>query len=134
MPGRQGLPNTVRRSPDKAQRTWVKAHDSAIETYGEGQRAYRVAYSALKHDFEKVGDHWEPKRDGGPSDRHAEEGSRHGRPSSKPTHGGVDANASKDHLYQVARRLDIHGRSTMTKPQLVRAIERANARQTRRSR
>ena len=36
MPGREDLPSTVRRSSEKAQRTWVATHDSAIETYGEG--------------------------------------------------------------------------------------------------
>ncbi|HEY9390106.1 MAG TPA: Rho termination factor N-terminal domain-containing protein, partial [Mycobacteriales bacterium] len=44
--------------------------------------------------------------------------------------GGVDARASKEHLYQVAKRLDVPGRSRMSKPQLVRAIEKANARAT----
>jgi hypothetical protein len=29
-----------------------------VETYGEGQRAYRVAYGALKHKFEKRGSRW----------------------------------------------------------------------------
>lgn len=32
MPGRRGLPHTLRRSPQKAQRTWIKAHESAVET------------------------------------------------------------------------------------------------------
>jgi len=56
------LPATLRRSPAKAQRTFAKAHDAAVKEYGEGGRAHRVAYAALKHNFEKVGDHWEPKR------------------------------------------------------------------------
>ena len=55
------LPSTLQRSSAKAQRTWAEAHDSAVETYGEGQRAHRTAYAALKHSFEKRGDHWEPK-------------------------------------------------------------------------
>src|SRR6266545_348102 len=33
----------------KAKRTWAKAHDSAVETYGEGQQAHRTAYSAFEH-------------------------------------------------------------------------------------
>ncbi len=57
------LPSTLRRSPDKAQRTFAKAHDAAAQEYGEGERAHRTAYSAVKHSFEKVGDHWEPKQD-----------------------------------------------------------------------
>lgn len=131
MPGLESLPSTLRRSSDEAQRTWVEAHDSAVETYGEGGRAHRVAYSALKHKFEKVGDHWERKEGTGPSDAHAEEPTRHGRPSRKPTRSGVDANASKHHLYEIAAKLRIHGRSKMNKPELVHAIEKANARDTR---
>ncbi|MEU4828622.1 ChaB family protein [Actinomadura citrea] len=126
------LPDTIKRSDAKAQRTFAKAHDSAVEEYGEGQRAHRVAYAALKHTHEKVGDHWEPKDKGakGPSDEQAE-GGRH---TARRTAGGVDANASKKHLYDVAKRLEISGRSTMSKDELVKAIERANDRQTAQSR
>lgn len=131
MPGRESLPSTLRRSSDKAQRTWIEAHDSAVATYGEGERAHRVAYSALKHSFEKIGDHWEAKQRRGPSDKQAERGVNE---PSRPTREGVDANASKRHLYDVARRLDVPGRSAMTKQQLVEAIQRANQRETARSR
>ncbi len=55
------LPSTLQKSDAKAQRTFAKAHDAAAEEYGEGERAHRVAYSALKHSYEKVGDHWESK-------------------------------------------------------------------------
>jgi cation transport regulator ChaB len=61
MPAKQEMPSTLQRSSKKAQETWAKAHDSAVETYGEGERAHRTAFSALKRGFEKVGDHWEPK-------------------------------------------------------------------------
>ena len=71
MPGREDLPSTLRRSPEKAQRTWEKTHDSAVETYGEGERSHRTAFAAVKHQFEKVGDHWEPKGHKGPSDQQA---------------------------------------------------------------
>ncbi|GHJ23840.1 hypothetical protein TPA0909_54540 [Streptomyces albus] len=57
MPARQEMPSTLQRSPQSAQRTWAKAHDSAVKEYGEGQRSHRVAYGALKHTHEKVGDH-----------------------------------------------------------------------------
>jgi len=40
--------------------------------------------------------------------------------------GGVDANASSAHLYRLAQRLDIPGRSTMTKDELVQALQKAN--------
>ena len=125
------LPSTLRKSPPKAQRTFAKAHDSAVKQYGEGERAHRVAYDALKHSFEKVGDHWEPKSQKGPSDSRA----RSGGPNPKGTSAeGVDANASKKHLVEVARRLDISGRSTMSKDELVSAIKKANRRLTARNR
>jgi len=133
MPGKDELPSTVRRSSDKAQRTWVKAHDSAVESYGEGERAHRTAYAALKHEYEKVGDHWEDKGRKGPSDRQAERSSRRA-PETGDTAGGVDANASKSHLYDVAKKLDISGRSRMAKEELVEAIQRENERRTRESR
>ncbi|MFG1872972.1 ChaB family protein [Micromonospora arborensis] len=131
MPGREDLPSTLRRSPEKAQRTWEKTHDSAVETYGEGERSHRTAFAAVKHQFEKVGDHWEPKGHKGPSDQQAAGGGPERR---APTAGGVDANATKDHLMSVARKLDVPGRSSMTKPDLVKAIEKANDRATRRAR
>jgi hypothetical protein len=43
----------------------------------------------------------------------------------------VDANASKEHLMDIARRLDIRGRSTMKKSELVSAIQKANERSRR---
>ncbi len=124
------LPSTLQRSDGKAKRTFAKAHDSAAKEYGDEQRANRVAYSALKHTHEKVGDHWEPKDEKGPSDKQAEGGKN----TQRPTAGGVDANASKKHLQDVARRLDISGRSTMSKDELVKAIQKANDRETARSR
>jgi cation transport regulator ChaB len=127
MPGREVLPSTIRRSPQKAQETWIKTHDSAVETYGEGERAHRTAFAALKHSFEKVGDHWEPKKAKGPSDAQAARGRQAQR---GPTAEGVDANASKEHLYAVASKLDIKGRSQMTKDELVKAIMKANNRET----
>jgi hypothetical protein len=117
----------LRRSPKKAQETWIKTHDSAVETYGEGQRAHRTAFAALKHSFEKVGDHWEPKGRKGPSDAQAARG---GPSQARPTAGGVDANAPKEHLYEVASKLNIRGRSRMSKNELVDAIMKANNRQT----
>ena len=133
MPAKDEMPSTVQRSPTKAQRTWAKAHDSAVETYGEGERAHRTAYAALKHEFEKVGDHWEPKGRKGPSDKQAEKSAPRSRKSSD-TAGGVDANASKSHLMDVAKKLDIRGRSKMDKDELVAAIKKENGRRTRKSR
>ena len=129
-PKDEELPSTLQRSPEKAQRTFAKVHDSAAETYGEGERAHRVAYAALKHGFEKVGDHWEPKEHEGPSDPQAEGGAD----TNRETAGGVDANASKSHLYEIAKRLEVPGRSTMSKDELVDAIQKANAKATREAR
>jgi len=129
-PKKEELPSTLQRSPAKAQRTFAKAHDSAVESYGEGERANRTAYSALKHTHEKVGDHWEPKDGKGPSDAKA----AGGRKTKAKTAGGVDANASKKHLLDVARRLEVPGRSKMSKDELVEAIQKANEKATRKAR
>jgi len=134
MPTRkQDLPSTVARSGKKARETWGKTHDSAVEQYGDGERAHRTAFSALKHTHEKVGDHWEKKGSKGPSDAQAEKTGAAARRGGE-TAGGVDANASKKHLLEVARRLDVRGRSTMTKDQLVAAIQKANDRSTAKAR
>ena len=125
------IPSTIQRSGKKAQDTWAKTHDSAVESYGEGERAHRTAFSALKHTHEKVGDHWEPKEEYGPSDEQAATGNRD---SDTPTAGGVDANASKKHLQDLARRLDVKGRSKMDKGELVDAIQKANNRATAKAR
>src|SRR6266498_1136272 len=102
MPAREELPSTLKRSDKHAQEIWSETHDSAVETYGEGERAHRTAFASLKHSYEKVGDHWEPKKQKGPSDEQAARGANR-RPAE--TAEGVDANASKSHLMDVARRL-----------------------------
>ena len=124
-PKKNELPSTLQRSDAEAQRTFTKAHDSAAEQYGSEERAYRVAYAALKHSFEKVGDRWERKKEKGPSDARAERGGLH---NPIPSAEGVDANASKSHLLDIARRLDVRGRSTMDKTELVDAIKKCNRR------
>jgi cation transport regulator ChaB len=130
MPARKDIPSTVKRSPKKAQDTYAKTHDSAVEQYGEGERAHRTAFAALKHSFEKTGDHWEPKARKGPSDAKA----AGGRNTKAETAGGVDANASKQHLLDQAKKLEIRGRTRMTKAELVEAIQKANDRSTRKAR
>jgi cation transport regulator ChaB len=130
MPAREELPSTIERSDTHAQALWSKTHDSAVESYGEGERAHRTAFAALKHEYEKVGDHWERKAENGPSDEKAE-GSV-GSPGR--TAGGVDANATKEHLMDIAKKLDISGRSSMKKDELVEAIQKENDRRTRRAR
>jgi cation transport regulator ChaB len=125
MPTRKrDLPGTIQRSPAKAQRTYAKAHDNAVGEYGEGERAHRTAMAALKHSFEKVGDHWEPKKAKGPSDPRAASHARKGRTRGR-SYGGVDVfGHSKQELYERARRLGVQGRSSMSKDELASAIAR----------
>jgi len=126
VPGSEELPSTLRRSGERARRTWVKAHDSAVETYGEGERAHRTAWAALKHTHERVDDRWEPKDEPGPSDPRAARGGEAARRGEGETFGGVDYEGStRQELYERARRLDVPGRSRMSKADLARSIARA---------
>lgn len=131
---RPEVPSTVARSDDKAVRTYKKTLESAEETYGGGERAHRTAFAALKHTHEKVGDHWEPKEHRGPSDAQAELGAPASLEHPRPTAEGVDANASKGHLDNVARKVGIDRPEDMERDELIRAIEKANARATARAR
>jgi len=126
MPDRDDdLPRTLKRSPRKAQETWQKTHDSAVDTYGDGERAHRTAFSALKHSFEKVGDHWEPKDEKGPSDPRAARGGASARAGEGETFGGVDYfGHTRDELEQRARGLGVRGTSHMRKRELAEAIAR----------
>ena len=120
MPAKDEMPGTLQRSPAKARRTWAKAHDSAVESYGEGERAHRTAFAALKHSFEKVGDRWQPKKQKGPSDPQAAKGRRGGK-----TFGGVDVvGNSRQTLLDRAKKLGVKGRSRMNKEELAEAIAR----------
>ena len=119
------LPGTLKRSPRKAQRTYAKTLESAEDQYGPGERARRTAYSALKHTFEKVGDHWQPKDEPGPSDPQAKKGGADAREGPAETFGGVDVEGNtRQELLERARSLDVRGRSRMTKHELARAIAR----------
>jgi cation transport regulator ChaB len=122
-PRKEELPGTLQRSPEKAQETFAKAHDRAAETYGEGERAHRVAYGALKHSFEKVGDHWEPKDHKGPSDPRSK--NPNARNNEGKSFGGVDYEGhTKQELYERAAALNVQGRSRMSKEELAEAIAR----------
>jgi cation transport regulator ChaB len=123
QPRAEELPGTLRRSPKKAQETFAKAHDSAMDTYDDEERAHRVAFSAVKYTFEKVGDHWEPKDHKGPSDERA--ANPRARENRGRTAGGVDVlGHSKKELMDRAAGLGIRGRSKMTKQELGEAIAR----------
>lgn len=90
-----------------------------------------MAFAALKYATRRSATHWEPREEKGPSDERAAVG---GLDSDRPTARGVDANASKQHLLEVAKRLDVPGRSSMTKDELVDAIGKANDRETAKAR
>ncbi len=122
MPAKkEDLPGTLQRSPAKAQRTYEKTLESAHEEYDSEERAHRTAYAAVKHSFEKVGDRWEPKDHTGPSDEQA----KGGRRTSRQTAGGVDVEGhTKKELYDRAKKLDVSGRSSMSKMELAQAIAR----------
>lgn len=129
-PKKKELPSTVARSGKKAKRTFAKAHDAAAEQYGEGERAMRTAWATLKQTHEKVGKKWKKKEQVGPSDEQAEGGKN----TDRPTAGGVDAKSTKKHLYEIAKELQIKGRSKMSKQELVKAIDKENRRRTAKAR
>ena len=117
------LPSTIQRSDDKAKRTWAKAHDSAVETYGEGRRAHQTAYAALKHTHEKRGSRWVPKDSKGPSDPQAAQSTPESRTRPRKTAGGVDQlGNSKQELLERAKKLGVTGRWRMSKGELANAI------------
>jgi cation transport regulator ChaB len=94
------IPSTIARSPKHAQRIWKETHDSAVETYGEGEAAHRVAYASLKHQYEKKDNKWVKKPEKGPSDPQAARGP-HTRIKSTdepraPTAGGKVAKTGKE--------------------------------------
>jgi cation transport regulator ChaB len=126
-PKQSELPSTLKKSSAKAQRTFAKAHDSAADQYGEGERAHRTAYAALKHTHERKGDRWVAKDEKGPSDPRSRQRSTEAKRAGRgETYGGVDAEGNtKKELYERARRLGVEGRSKMSKRELARAIAKA---------
>jgi cation transport regulator ChaB len=132
-PKKEELPSTLRRSPEKAQRTFAKVHDNAVEQYGEGERAHRTAFDALKHSYEKVGDRWVAKRKKGPSDAQAARSGPDARPR-RQTAGGVDVlGHTREELLERAKRLGITGRHRMNKEDLGAAIAKRESSRSRRS-
>ena len=122
---RSELPDTLKRSGRKAQRTFAKTHDAAVEQYGEGERAHRTAMASLKHTHEKRGGRWVPKHRPGASDPRSKKTTAQKRRGVGETFGGVDVEQNTKHeLYERARRLGVEGRSKMSKRELARAIAR----------
>ena len=126
MPAKkEDLPGTLERSPKKVRDTYEKTLDSAHEQYDSEQRAHRTAWSAVKHIAEKDGDHWDLKDEPGPSDPQSKQSGRQARDAPKQTYGGVDVEGNtKEELYERAKKLDIKGRSDMSKKELAEAIAR----------
>jgi hypothetical protein len=129
------MPSTIARSDEHAQEIWKETHDSAVETYGEGERAHRTAYASLKHSYEKKGDRWVPKDEKGPSDPRAAKTTEQARRGEGKTYGGLDYRGhTKKELEERARDLGISGRSRMKKDELAEAIVRRERSQERKSR
>ena len=126
------LPDTIKRSPKHAQEIYRETLESAHESYeGDEERAHRVAYAALKHEYKKSGDKWVKKDRKGPSDAQAARGpttspSSTDKPA-KTKGGAVDTEgATKDELYDRAKELDVSGRSKMNKEELAVAVHEAS--------
>src|SRR3954452_10020255 len=135
MPAKkEDLPGTIERSPKKVRDTYEKTLDSAHEQYDSEERAHRTAYSAVKHVAEKKGDHWELKDEKGPSDPQAERGGRAARDRPQETYRGVDANKSKQALYDDAKQAGIEGRSDMNKAELAKALQKHSERESAKAR
>jgi cation transport regulator ChaB len=115
------IPSTIMRSEEHAQHLWKAAHDSAVGTYGEGGRAHRVAYAALKNEYEKKGDKWVKKAEKGPSDPQAARGpttkKKSTDPDRAPTAGGKVAHSDKEAREKAkeARKEDAEARKAREK-------------------
>jgi len=122
---KEELPSTLKRSPDKVQRTYEKTLDHAHEEYGDEQRAHRTAWGSVKNIAEKKGDHWEPKGHSGPSDERSKKPAAAKRRGEGKTHGGVDVEGNtKAELMERAKRAGIKGRASMNKSELADALSR----------
>src|SRR5258705_5704111 len=104
---RRDLPSTLKRSARRAQDTYAKAFDSAVATYGAGDRARRSALAAVRGSFKQTGNHWEPKA----TTRGSSNSQATRRSNSRPGRAvNVDADANKDQLLNMARRMHISAR------------------------
>jgi len=120
MPRRKGkpdkteVPDTIQRSGKEAKKLWLKAHDSAVKTYGEGSAAHRVAFAALKHVYEKKGDKWVNKAEKDPQAARGPTTRRKSTDEPKaPTAGGKVARTAKEARQKAreARREDREARA-----------------------
>jgi len=127
------LPSTLERSPKKARATYGATLASAERSYPNDEaRAHRAAWGAVKHGFEKVGDHWEPKAKKGPSDPRS---AKRGANPAGASFGGVDVlGKTKAELTHAARAAGVKVTTKMTKADIAERLERANDRATREAR
>ncbi len=122
-PIKDELPGTIQRSPKEAQETFAKAHDSAVETYGEDrQRAHRTAYSALKHKFESAATTGSRRGTGAvrPAGQEPRRPQRQGQELRRRGRRGQQ----QEGALRPRRLLDVQGRSKMNKEELAEAIAR----------
>ena len=118
MPGRQMLSSAVRRSSVKIRGSRAHRRIWLVPSL-EVDRGHRTTYVPLKHDSEKIDEGWERTgRKPGALDTAAAN-----RRTVDRLLGPVDPDAPKAYLYKIAKRLGIKGRETMTKKQLVEAIQ-----------
>lgn len=119
------VPSTIAKSDKHAQAIWKKTHDSAVKTYGEGERAHRTAFASLKHQYKKEGDRWVKKGWKGPSDPQAAQGAKD---KPKQTAGGKIARTEKEaasKAKEARREYQQHRRATRKK-----AASKTTARRT----
>lgn len=55
------IPSTLERSDEHAEAIYRETLKSAIEQYGDNERAYQTAWAAVKDQYEKRGDKWVKK-------------------------------------------------------------------------
>ena len=120
------LPSTLERSDEHARDIYADTLASAEKTYdGDEAAAHRVAWSAVKHEYEKTGDHWEKKDHAGPSDSRSEQSHEGKLAGAGSTHGGVDVKGhTRDELVERAEKLGVTTTTHMTKDELADAIAR----------
>ncbi len=123
------MPETIKRSSKKAQRTWRETNDNAVREYGEGEAAHRTAYASLKHSFEKRGDRWVPKKEKGPSDPRSAQPTAKAIAGEGRTYGGLDYYGhTKRELIEIAREVGAKVTTHMSKDQIAEAIARRQKR------
>jgi hypothetical protein len=121
MVGRLSPAQPRRRSPKIEPSARVNTRSAPTDQSADAGAVHRTAYVPLKHDSERITERW------------ARTGRKAGAGSSATVNrqsvgklvGGITPSATKQRLYKVAKRLAIKQRSTMTRRQLVDAIERA---------